>query len=228
MDETPVYFDMPTNKTVESKGAKSVVVKSSGHEKTRFTVALACLADGTKLKPMVIFKRKKKPNVAFPSGVFVHFHKSGWMDEDGVRLWIDNVWKKRPGHANNRSLLVWDSFRSHVTQRTKSYLNECKIETAVIPGGLTSILQPLDVCLNKPFKDHMREEWMEWMSNGQKTYTAGGCMRAPPLEVMCEFVIKAWKKINADTVMKSFRKCCIYKASEGREDVDLLGTDESG
>ncbi|KFD50705.1 hypothetical protein M513_08361, partial [Trichuris suis] len=84
MDETPVYFDMPTNKTVESKGAKSVVVKSGGHEKARFTVALACLADGTKLKPMVIFKRKKKPNVAFPSGVFVHFHKSGWMDEDGV------------------------------------------------------------------------------------------------------------------------------------------------
>ncbi|KFD64377.1 hypothetical protein M514_23401 [Trichuris suis] len=76
MRQTPVYFDMPTNKTVESKDARSVVLNSSGHEKTRFTVALSCLADGTKLKPMVIFKRKK-PNVAFPSGAFVHFHKSG-------------------------------------------------------------------------------------------------------------------------------------------------------
>ncbi|KFD59836.1 hypothetical protein M514_27988, partial [Trichuris suis] len=149
------------------------------------------------------------------------------MDEGGVRLRIDNVWKKRPERANNRSLLVWDSFRSHVTQRIKSYINECKIETAVIPGGLTSILQPLNVCVNKPFKDHMRKEWMEWMSNGQKTYTPRGCMRALPLEVLCEFVIKAWKKIKVDTVMKSFRKCFIYKDSEGREDVDLSDTDES-
>ncbi|KFD60958.1 hypothetical protein M514_09265 [Trichuris suis] len=117
---------------------------------------------------MVMFKRKKKPNVAFP-----RFHKSGWMDEDGVRLWIDNVW-------------------------------------------------------NKPFKDHMHEEWMQWMSNGQKTYTVRGCMRAPPLELLCEFVVKAWKKTNADTVMKSFRKCYISKASEGREDVDQSDTDESG
>ncbi|KFD59183.1 hypothetical protein M514_28638 [Trichuris suis] len=54
-----------------------------------------------------------------------------------------------------------------------------------------------------------------------------GCIRAPSLEVLCEFVINAWKKIKADTVMKSFRKCYIYKASEGGEDVDLSDIDES-
>ena len=37
---------------------------------------------------------------------------------------------------------------------------------AVIPGGLTSVLQPLDVCLNKPFKDHQRKMWVEWMTSG--------------------------------------------------------------
>ena len=31
-----------------------------------------------------------------------------------------------------------------------------------IPGGLTSVLQPLDVCLNKPFKDRVRKMWSEW------------------------------------------------------------------
>ena len=34
-------------------------------------------------------------------------------------------------------------------------------DIAVIPGGLTSIVQPLDVCLNKPFKDHLRSKWSE-------------------------------------------------------------------
>lgn len=58
MDETPVWFDMPTSRTVSHKGQKTVMIKTSSHEKTRFTVLLSCLADGTKVKPTVIFKRK--------------------------------------------------------------------------------------------------------------------------------------------------------------------------
>ena len=57
MDETPMNFDMPPNRTVNSKGSKTVLIKTTGHEKTRFTVVLACMADGTKLKPMVVFKK---------------------------------------------------------------------------------------------------------------------------------------------------------------------------
>ena len=56
MDETPVWFDMPSARTVNAKGTKTVLVNTTGHEKSRFTVALACLADGTKLKPIVIYK----------------------------------------------------------------------------------------------------------------------------------------------------------------------------
>ena len=58
MDETPVWFDMPTSKTVTAKGEKTVLVRTTGHEKSRFTVVLSCLADGTKLKPMVVFREK--------------------------------------------------------------------------------------------------------------------------------------------------------------------------
>lgn len=46
MDETPVWFDMPSVRTV--------LVNKTGHEKSCFTVVLSCLADGTKVKPMVI------------------------------------------------------------------------------------------------------------------------------------------------------------------------------
>lgn len=44
-DQTPVFFDMPTSVTVNKKGEKSVIVKSTGIEKSRVTVMLACLAD---------------------------------------------------------------------------------------------------------------------------------------------------------------------------------------
>ena len=88
MDETPMFFDMLGNSTVNKSGERTVFVKTTGHEKQHFTVVLACCADGSKLKPLVIIKRKTMPKVKFPSGVFVHVHPKGWMYEQGTRLCI--------------------------------------------------------------------------------------------------------------------------------------------
>ena len=32
-----------------------------------------------------------------------------------------------------------------------------------IPGGCTSLCQPVDVGFNKPFKDRVRRQWVSWM-----------------------------------------------------------------
>ena len=61
MDEAPMYFDMPGNTSVDFVVNKTIGIKTTGHEKQHLTVVLACLTDGTKLKPMVIFKRKTMP-----------------------------------------------------------------------------------------------------------------------------------------------------------------------
>jgi hypothetical protein len=39
-----------------------------------------------------------------------------------------------------------------VRESTKGFVTKLKMHLAVIPGGLTSQLQPLDVSVNKPFK----------------------------------------------------------------------------
>ena len=72
MDDTLMNFDMPPSRTVNPVGEKTVYIKTTGNEKSHFTVVLACLADGTKLpKPMIIFKRKTMPKEDIPPGVFV-------------------------------------------------------------------------------------------------------------------------------------------------------------
>lgn len=225
MDETPVQFDMLGSTTVDFKGAKTITVKSTGHEKSRFTVVLSCLANGVKLTPMVIFKRKTLPKLKFPPGILVHVQENGWIDEDGVRLWLNKIWDKRPGNFNNRSLLSWDMFRSHLTDKVKQNLKDLRTEQAVIPGGLTSVLQPLDVCLNRPFKQYLRELWNEWMVKGKKSYTNSGNMRAPELDVFCQFIIDAWAKVKTESVIKAFKKCCISNALDGSED-DILWDDQ--
>ena len=69
-------------------------------------------------------------------------------------------------------------------------MKRTKTDLAVIPGGLTSIVQPLDVCLDKPFKDLIRIEWNKWLMEGEKTFTKGGNMRPAPFELLCEWVIR--------------------------------------
>jgi len=71
MDETPVSFDLPSNTTIDELGARSVSIRTTGHEKTNFTVVLTCMADGTKLLPLIIFKLKNIPKGNFPPEVII-------------------------------------------------------------------------------------------------------------------------------------------------------------
>ena len=80
MDEVPLVFDVPSNNTVDVKGAKTIMIKTSGNEKTHYTVVLACCADGTRLPTLSIFKRKALPKDVNPLGIYVHVHSKGWMD----------------------------------------------------------------------------------------------------------------------------------------------------
>ena len=85
------------------------------------------MADGTKLKPMIIFKRKTAPKWlnsngpnGFPSGVVIHWNEKGQMDKVACLKWLKEVWGLRPGHLRNpKSLLVWDHFAVHLTDKVK-------------------------------------------------------------------------------------------------------------
>ena len=144
-DQTPLTFDMPAVSTIDFSGTSSISIKTTGHEKNHFTVMLACMADGTKLKPYIIFKRKTAAkNVEFPTGIIVRFQQKGWMDDALFRDWIDIVWASRPGGKSKKdsSLLVLDAFRCHRSEDQLKHLKkQHKTDVAIIPGGMTSILQ---------------------------------------------------------------------------------------
>ena len=71
MDKTPVSFDLPYNTTIDERGARSVSIRTTGHERTNFTVVLTCMVDGTKPPPLIIFKLKNIPKGNFPTEVIV-------------------------------------------------------------------------------------------------------------------------------------------------------------
>lgn len=220
IDEVPMSFDAPYSRTVDTTGAESVPVSTTVHERTGFTVVLACSESGEKLKPMVIFKRKTMPKENLPSGVVVHCHNKGWMDRDGMAVWGEKVWRPRPVSFFDRtSLLIFDSFSAHIDENVRNtFKTEHKTTTTVIPGGLTKKLQLLDILVNRSFKNHVREEWEKWMSEGIHTFTETGKMRSATHAEVCCWVIRAWKAVKVTAITNRFRKAGITSAPSAGED----------
>ena len=217
MDETPMRFEMPSSRTLEFSGSRTVPVKSCGAEKRSFTVTLAVAADGKKLPPKVIFKGVRTPrDLVVPESVRVSFHKKGWMDETGVKEWIQTCLPRNP--TDERSLLVWDSFRAHFTDAVKEALQRRKIDVAVIPGGLTPVLQPLDKCFNKPFEDHMKTKYLSWMVTGPFEFTPAGKKKGPSRNQVLRWINQSWNEIPEEMVSRSFKTCGISNALDGTED----------
>ena len=92
------------------------------------------------------------------------------------------------------------------------------VDVAVIPGGLTSVLQPSDNCINKPFKAKLRILHEIWMVNGPFTYTPSGKKRAPSKELVLTWIDHAWNGIPQDLTEKSLKSGGIANALDGSED----------
>ena len=82
---------MPNSTTIEQRNTKTVSILSTGHERSNFTVVLGCLADGTKLPP-VIFKLINIPREEFSDRVIIRANAKGWINENKMSWWIENVW----------------------------------------------------------------------------------------------------------------------------------------
>ena len=167
MDETPVWYDMPSERTLEFEGAETVDIKTTGNEKTRFTTVVTITASGKVLPVYIIFGNLKKvPNekkVKCPANVVLAVNGSGSMDEDLMCDYLEKVIK--PYVSNASALLVMDSFRAHTTPKCKDKMNELELDWLIIPPGTTSLLQPCDVSINKPLKAKLREHWEEWFAD---------------------------------------------------------------
>jgi hypothetical protein len=116
---------------------------------------LSVLADGRKLTPFVILRRKNLPKQKLPTDIIFKCNEEGWMTEELMDKWLKEVWHRKPGALlKKRGMLDLDAFKGHLTDKVKTVAsNLLNTNLVIIPGGMTSQLQVLDVVVNEPFKD---------------------------------------------------------------------------
>ena len=175
-----------------------------------------------------------------PSGVVVWFQKNGWMDSNLMLKYIDylNDVRSKNGTQKDPAMLVYDSFKGHLEESVKRKFYESKFDLAVIPGGLTSICQPLDVSINKPFKDNLRKEWHTWMASGGAGETVAGNLRRARFSDVCLWVKHSWEAIDDEIIIESFKTCKISTAlnesdseleiSDNSDDENNANSDKEG
>ena len=64
-----------------------------------------------------------------------------------------------------------------MTEKVRTHIASLRTDACLIPGGLTSHLQPADVSWNKPFKTAYRDLYNEWMSSAEKSFTGSAISR---------------------------------------------------
>lgn len=123
------------------------------------------------------------------------------------RLFIKWVDFEFPFVRPNKILLVFDSARSHLAETVKEHLHRRGILFAVIPGGLTSLLQPCDVVWFKPLKTHLERSIDEWKSGGGHSLTRSGRPRPPTIDDMANWLASGWAAMNEQMLARSFDRC---------------------
>ena len=95
MDETSVWNDMVSNTAIDKQGAKSICLKTTGHDKCMFRICLAVKADGNKLKPFVDFCSAKRESKSFDgefkSRCVVKSSGNAWMNKELTTIWVKQV-----------------------------------------------------------------------------------------------------------------------------------------
>ena len=209
MDQTPIFFSMVPRTTLQSRGSRTVNVRTSTSSTMRVTAAVTITASGKKLCPMLVFKGKPGGRIerefsGYPDGGKYTVQERAWMDESVMMKWVDTVLKPYVEGAPQGIIpvLLLDSYRCHMMASVVSKINELGVQVEHIPGGCTGLCQPIDVGIGKPLKNHVRNMWEAWMlQQGVNT----NIFRPPTRQVVAGWIVAAFQNISIEVTKNSWR-----------------------
>lgn len=231
-DQTGLSIIPTGNRTMEREGAKVVSI-AHADDKRQITAVLAVTATGEYLAPQLLYKGKTErchPQVQFPEGWDVWHTENHWSNEDSMKRYIKKVVipfviQKREAlklETTHPALALFDGFKGQTTEMIHSLLAANNIVTIQIPPNCTDKLQPLDLSINKPMKDHLKSKFQAWYANEVSKQLKTTSVESIKVEVnlavvknpSANWIIAAWNELakRPQIAINGFHKAGILDA----------------
>ena len=171
-DQTGIKLIPSSSWTMEKLGSNRVETIGT-HDKRQKTAVFCGTMVGDFLPVQLIYQRKtprSHPHYQFPSKWEITHSPKHWSTEKTMLQYIENViapfvesilcllGDRKP------ALIVIDNFKGQVTPSVNACLEEHDIHVCLLPPNTTSVLQPMDISVNKPAKDFLKANFQGWYS----------------------------------------------------------------
>lgn len=222
---------IPTGEwTMEKQGAKVVPI-ANADDKRQLTAVLAVTAGGEYLPPQLLYKGKTArchPPVTFPDGWDVWHTDNRWSNEETMKRYIEKiivpfVTQKRKAlklEALYPAMAIFDGFKGQTTSDIRALLNSHNIVAMQLPPNCTDKLQPLDISINKPMKDHMKAKFQQWYANEVRKQLETISVKQVKVDVglsvvkgpSANWIISGWQALEhrPDVAINGFKKSGIF------------------
>ena len=161
--------------TMEQEGARQVPITGID-DKRQITAVLTVSKTGRMLPTQLIYagttKRCLPQGVDFPDGWHITHTETHWSNTSTMLTYIDNiilpyVEKKRieMGKPEQKALLILDHYRAHRVDAMKEKMINNGVCYIYVPACCTDRLQPLDLTVNKDFKDELKNSFQNWYAD---------------------------------------------------------------
>ncbi|KAL3658728.1 hypothetical protein V7S43_019097 [Phytophthora oleae] len=204
-------------------------MKGAGKEKERITLMLLGGSNGDRYDPFVVFKtqaskipERARENMAFrhgfgatlwrevrglQTGVQIYENNAGWWNgELTIQVLLYHFLNREDMHTP--VLLLLDDFSGHWREDVFIMARFLNVELMRVPAGYTSVCQPADISWNKPLKDFMRKNWVNYLLQELRNSVATipFKLKPPTRPQIIEWTKAAWQSLLAPIIISGFRK----------------------
>ena len=240
IDQTEVHL-VPTGgtRTWEVRGSKHVAVTGI-EDKRQVTVAVSSSLSGNILPFQVIFtgttSRSLPPmnlgrKMCEEVGWHITHTTNHWSNLDSCKAFVKEI--LQPYRLKQIEILglpihtplIWliDCWSVHISTAFLTWLKLIHplVKTIFVPANCTSVLQPADVILQRPFKHAFRVQYDKWSMNQISQQLDSGEEKNIKLDsklsvlkpLLCSWLYEAWLSIHKKRMVQiGWEQCGIAKA----------------